>query len=461
MRRHATSRAAGWTPRRPPLALPGRPGGIAVRLLVAMLVLPLLVGITGPPIARGDQLSDAVARQKALATRVKEQRDKVAKLRSLQGGLAREIASTQNALAGINANLAETKTRITRLGAQIAEVRTAYDDLLFQVAQLDRQVAGIGQEQAEKTEELRQRKALLAARLREAYRADRTPLVQAILSAGTFTDLLEDVGSYLDFADQDRALADRIEADARTLEALRSLLVDTRSARQELRDETLAQKQQLDARLAELKAAKARLAKLQAETTRELAIQRAAYARMAKNKGALEAAIARDVAAQKKLASQIASLVARERSLGNIPSEYNGTLSWPLGATITQEFGCTGFPWEPPVGGCSHFHQGIDLAAPIYTPIRAAGAGVVVFAGPNPFDPYPKAWLVIVAHSASLQTWYAHVDNAEKPPVVSAGDTVVGGEVIAYIGMTGRTTGPHLHWAVVFREDFVNPRLFV
>jgi len=432
-----------------------------VRLLVAMLVLPLLVGIAGPPIARGDQLSDAVARQKALATRVKEQRDKVAKLRSLQGGLAREIASTQNALAGINANLAETKTRITRLGAQIAEVRTAYDDLLFQVAQLDRQVVGIGQEQAEKAEELRQRKALLAARLREAYRTDRTPLVQAILSAGTFTDLLEDVGSYLDFADQDRALAYRIEADARTLEALRSLLVDTRSARQELRDETLAQKQQLDARLAELKAAKARLAKLQAETTRELAIQRAAYARMAKNKGALQVAIARDLAAQKKLASQIASLVARQRSLGNIPSEYNGTLSWPLSATITQEFGCTGFPWEPPVGGCSHFHQGIDLAAPIYTPIRAAGAGVVVFAGPNPFDPYPKAWLVIVAHSASLQTWYAHVDNAEKPPLVSAGDTVVGGEVIAYIGMTGRTTGPHLHWAVVFREDFVNPRLFV
>jgi peptidoglycan hydrolase CwlO-like protein len=213
-----------------------------------MLVLPLLVGIAGPPIARGDQLSDAVARQKALATRVKEQRDKVAKLRSLQSGLAREIASTQNALAGINANLAETKTRITRLGAQIAEVRTAYDDLLFQVAQLDRQVVGIGQEQAEKAEELRQRKALLAARLREAYRTDRTPLVQAILSAGTFTDLLEDVGSYLDFADQDRALADRIEADARTLEALRSLLVDTRSAREELRDETLAQKQQLDAR---------------------------------------------------------------------------------------------------------------------------------------------------------------------------------------------------------------------
>jgi murein DD-endopeptidase MepM/ murein hydrolase activator NlpD len=182
---------------------------------------------------------------------------------------------------------------------------------------------------------------------------------------------------------------------------------------------------------------------------------------MARNKGALQAAIARNVAAQKKLASQIASIVARQRSLGNIPSEYNGTLSWPMSATLTQEYGCTGFPWEPAVGGCAHFHEGIDLAAPMYTPIRAAGAGVVVFAGPNPYDPYPKAWIVIIAHSESLQTWYAHVDNAVKPPAVSAGDTVVAGQVVAYIGMTGRSTGPHLHWAVVFNGSFANPRLFV
>ena len=461
MRRHATPRAAGWTPRRPFLGLPGRPGGISVRLLVAILVLPLVVGIAGPPTARGDQLSDAIARQKALAARVKQQREQVTKLRALQGGLAQEIASNRTALAGINANLAETKARITRIATQIAEVRAAYGDLVAEVALLDAQVMAINKEQTEKAEELRRRKALLGARLREAYRTDRTPMVQTFLSAGTFTDLLEDVGSYLEFGDQDVALAGRIEADALTLDAVRGLLVDTRSARRELRNETLVQKRQLDAGLAELRAAKARLAELQAETTRELAIQRAAYARMARNSGALRVAIARNVAAQKKLVSQIAALVARQRSLGNIPSEYNGTLSWPMGATVTQEFGCTGFAWEPQIGSCAHFHQGIDLAAPMYTPIRAAGEGVVVFAGPNPYDPYPKAWIVIIAHSESLQTWYAHIDNGVSPPAVAAGDRVVGGQVIAYIGMTGRSTGPHLHWGVVFNDDFVNPRLFV
>ena len=461
MRRRPTPRAAGWTPRRPrlTLGLRGRPG--LGRLLVALLVLPFLVGLAGPPPASGDELSDAIARQKALSARVKAQRAEVAKIRALQGELADDIATTRKTLKGVNADLATTKKRIARLDRQVATVKAAYEDLVRQVALLDRQVEAIEEEQVEKAAELKDRRDLLAARIREAYRTDRTPLVQAVLSAGTFTDLVEDVGAYLDLGDQDRALAGRIEADARTLSALRILLLDTRAARHELREETLAQKKQLDARLADLRAARRQLAALQKETERQLAIQRTAYAKMAKSKSDLQTAIAKTVAAQKKLERRIAGLVARQRQLGNIPSQYNGTLRWPLGGTITQNFGCTGFSWEPPLGNCAHFHQGIDIAAPMYTPIRAAAAGVVVFAGPNPYDPYPKAWIVIVAHSESLQTWYAHVDNAVRPPAVRAGETVAAGDVVAYIGMTGRTTGPHLHWAVMHGGSFVNPRLYL
>ena len=132
-----------------------------------------------------------------------------------------------------------------------------------------------------------------------------------------------------------------------------------------------------------------------------------------------------------------------------------------MAGRITQEYGCTGFSWEPPKGNCAHFHSGIDIAAPMYTPIRAAGPGVVVFAGPNPYDRKPKAWIVIIAHSSNLVTWYAHVDNNKHPIKVRAGQGVVAGQVIAYNGMTGRTTGPHLHWMVEFNGNFVNPRLFL
>ncbi len=430
------------------------------RLVALVLVLPLVIGIAGPPSARGDELSDAIARQKALAARVQQQRAEVNRIRALQGGLVAEIASTTSALNGINANLAQTKARITSIGAQIDQVRAVYVDLVAQVQLLDRQVTAIGQEQDEKAKELSDRKALLAARVREAYRTDRMPFIQTFLTAGTFTDLLQDVGSYLDLGDQDRALAARIQADAQTLDALRSLLVETRSAREDLRAETLAQKRQLDARLKDLQSAKAHLAALQRETTRQLAIQRASYLQMAKNKGALAAAIARNVVAQKKLSRQISVLVARQRSLGNIPSQYNGTLQWPMAGTVTQEFGCTGVIWEPPLGSCAHFHQGIDIVAPYGTPVRAAGDGRVVYAGWNYADGANPAWIVVIAHSDNLTTWYAHLE-----PVVaagaSAGDAVTKGQVIGYEGNTGHSTGAHLHWMVWLNGNFVNPRLFV
>jgi murein DD-endopeptidase MepM/ murein hydrolase activator NlpD len=461
MRRPIAPRAEGWTPRRPRLAVHLRHGSVPARLVALVLVVPLLIGITGPPAARGDDLSDALARQTALAASVKAQQAEVARMRALQGGLAQEITSTRTALNGINANLQETQARVTKISADVAQVQAVYADLVTQVALLDNQVAAIEQEQANLAVQLEQRKNLLAARLREAYRTDRTPLVQTILTAGTFTDLLQDVGSYLDMGAQDRALADRIKADAAAADALHSVLLQTRSAREDLQAQTLAEKQQLDVQLASLNAAKARLVALQKATARQLAIQSANFARISKNKAALARLLAQNVVAQKKLSSQIAELVARQQALGNIPSAYNGTLQWPMAGLVTQEFGCTGFPSEPPVGSCAHFHQGIDLAAPMYTPIRAAGDGVVVFAGANPYDPYPQAWIVIIAHSDTLQTWYAHVDNGAHAPVVSAGDHVVAGQVIAYEGMTGNTTGPHLHWAVMFNGSFANPRLFV
>jgi murein DD-endopeptidase MepM/ murein hydrolase activator NlpD len=132
-----------------------------------------------------------------------------------------------------------------------------------------------------------------------------------------------------------------------------------------------------------------------------------------------------------------------------------------MSGTITQEYGCTGFRWEPRRGNCRHFHSGIDIAAPLYTAVRAAGSGVVVFAGPNPYDRSPRAWIVIIAHAENLVTWYAHLDNRSHPIAVRPGDKVVTGEIIAYEGLTGRTTGPHLHWLVESNDSFMNPRLFL
>ena len=459
------SRPSGTTPPHGWVSL--RPGRLRrLRGLASvLLVLPLLLGLIGSPanapIVRGDELSDAKAQQNALKKEVAEQKAAVAQLRNLQSGLAQEIAATKVQLNGINADLAKVKVRITKMQTRIDAVRAAYKALVAKLGALDNRLVAITASEERKREQLRERRDQLAERVRAAYDTDRSSLLEAFLSGGTFTDLLAEMSYVIDVGEQDKALAKQIASDQLILAALHQAVTDTRTQTEALRVETAAQKKALDASLKELKAAKAHLAKLEKQVKRELARQKAVYAQVMRNKANAAKALAAAAAAERQLTSKIKQLIRQQANRGNIPSVYNGTLIWPMAGDVTQNFGCTGFEWEPPQGSCAHYHSGIDIAAPMYTPVRASGEGTVVFAGPNPYDAYPKAWIVIIAHSTNLITWYAHLDNGSHPIKVSAGQHVNQGQVIAYNGMTGRTTGPHLHWMVELNGSFVNPRLFL
>ena len=98
------------------------------------------------------------------------------------------------------------------------------------------------------------------------------------------------------------------------------------------------------------------------------------------------------------------------------------------------------------------------MVAPQGTPVKAAGEGVIVYIGWNYADGADPAWIVVIAHSGSLRTWYAHL-QPKRP--VSVGQSVKKGQVIGYEGATGHATGPHLHWMVEQNHDFVNPRKFL
>src|SRR5262249_37833462 len=149
----------------------------------------------------------------------------------------------------------------------------------------------------------------------------------------------------------------------------------------ELRSEVADQKKELDSQLADLKAAQTKLKGLQKQAASALADQQAEYQRLASNKTRLAAAIKAATAAKAALAKRIDNLRAEQAQAGRIPSVYNGTLSWPMAGNVTQEFGCTGVVFEPPLGNCAHFHQGIDIVAPYGTPVRAAGPGTVLYIG--------------------------------------------------------------------------------
>ena len=437
--------------------------GLGRRLGSVLLLLPLLVGTVGAPAApsaHGDELSDARARQARIKKDVVAQRAQVARLQRLQVGLSADIQDTASQVRGLNADLGSVITKIASINARIATVQVELDALVNQLAALDAELIDLQTREDAKKAELAERKALLAERVRSAYDTDRTSMLESFLSGGTFTDLLAEMSYFLDVGEQDKAFATQIASDQATLAEIHQSVEDTRIQTNELRQETASQKRSLDRSRASLKKAQASLAALEKKSRTELAKQKAAFAQVAKNKVAARTALAKAEAAQKRLQGRIAELIRRRSAQGRIPSVYNGSLNWPMGGTVTQNFGCTGFGWEPRVGRCAHFHRGVDVVAPVGTPVRASGAGTVVYIGWNYADGYDPAWIVVIAHSSSLTTWYAHM-LPRHPNGIRTGSHVRAGQIVGYEGNTGHSTGAHLHWAVMYGGSFVNPRLFL
>lgn len=118
------------------------------------------------------------------------------------------------------------------------------------------------------------------------------------------------------------------------------------------------------------------------------------------------------------------------------------------GARMSSGFGKR----RHPVLGYTKMHKGVDFAARTGTPIFAAGDGVIEKAGW--FSSYGK--YVRIRHNSKLKTAYAHMSKIK--PVVKPGTRVKQGDVIGYVGTTGRSTGPHLHYEVISNGRQVNPR---
>lgn len=431
-------------------------------LLAAVLLTPLIsapVTFSAPP-ARASDLSDAVAEQQALDKLIAAQQKQLAAIAAQQASLKSQMNTTAGNIDSLSQNVDVLAVQMATLQGTINQVQVQYQGLLNTEAQLQADFDQLKASADAKQAELTHSQKTLAARIVAAYEANQTPLLAQLLTSHSITDVLSDVSYYLDLGAQDKALAMQIEDEQRVLAQMLAQVKVARQSVDDLAGQVSIQKQLLDGEMLELASATAQLDAIQKQLNAQMAKQQAADAKLAKNKAALAAAIKSNGEASAKLAAKITKLAAAEGGKGRIPSQYSGQLQWPMGGKISQEFGCTGWPSEPRVGNCAHFHQGIDIVAPCLTPVHAAGSGVIVFVGYNPYDPPPRAWLVIIAHSTHLVTWYAHM-TGKAPAGIYVGAQVSAGQLIGTENTTGHSSGCHLHWAVLVDGTFKNPRLFV
>jgi len=131
------------------------------------------------------------------------------------------------------------------------------------------------------------------------------------------------------------------------------------------------------------------------------------------------------------------ALIAAARAADTEADWFVEKFDWPVPGIISGPFGnqriLNGKPMEP--------HFGVDIAAPAGTPIAAPAPARVALAGS---DFYLEGGLTILDHGHGVTTCYLH----QSKQMVNIGDTVARGQVIGEVGMTGRATGPHLHWGL-------------
>lgn len=265
-------------------------------------------------------------------------------------------------------------------------------------------------------------------RLKEIYEGERLSFVEMLFQVDNLPTLLDRIYYQERVAEQDKKLITELRARGAQLSQKQQALGQKKNALGEMVSQ-IAQKA--------MAIAKEKLN--QQQVADQLRSQRAFY-EQAERELANESA---------RLEKQIFVMENSNRKRGGPITVGSGNMCMPLRAPVTSPFG-----WRShPIFRVRKFHTGVDLAGPNRSPIRAADGGNVLYTGW--YGGYGK--VVIVSHGNNMATLYAHLSRV----AVSVGDNVAKGDVIAYEGTTGFSTGPHLHFEVRVNGKPQNPMSYV
>ncbi|MBI3736888.1 M23 family metallopeptidase, partial [Candidatus Sumerlaeota bacterium] len=129
--------------------------------------------------------------------------------------------------------------------------------------------------------------------------------------------------------------------------------------------------------------------------------------------------------------------------------EKPGRFVMPVNGSLSSSFGYR----KQPIGGARKYHQGVDIQAPIRSPIVASASGTVIEVSRS----WAKGLNLLIKHSGGYETAYFHLSSA----TVKEGQKVNQGQLIGYEGMTGVTTGPHVHFEIHKDGQPLDPALFI
>ena len=390
-----------------------------------LFLLAVLLSLPAAGTAGAWDLNDELAN---VNQRIDQLNSEIANANASRTGVVAEIVETRDVLALRQAELAVTEDQIADTVDQITEQERTLEILRIQLQQSYQSLA----ETRIKLDDSEQR-----ARdwVRAAYIGSTRGTEDVALAAESLTSLYVGL-QYLDYlaADTDRAMLE--------YETLQTQEIRQQDLIKEDEDEVSFTIEELDA----AKAVLDELAAVQSQLAEEVASQLATLNAKLDTVDETIAEIEDELNGLEAEQANIEKLIAEEASR---EGEAPGILVRPVPGAITSPFGMR----MHPILGYSRMHTGVDMSAGYGQEIKAAASGRVILAGVH--GGYGNT--IIIDHGGGMTTLYAHQSSFN----VSYGAQVGAGDIIGYVGSTGLSTGPHLHFEVRMWGSPVNPADYI
>ncbi|MEY2477649.1 MAG: hypothetical protein QOG87_2964 [Actinomycetota bacterium] len=396
----------------------------------ALLLVVAVVAVDAAPAVLAQTNTTSKAKRQA------EINKRLSTLRSQVSEASAEEATLLGQLDDVEDKRVELDAKVAALDAQVAAAQHELDAASFALNDLSAQLAGAQAELNEARRLLAEARRRLTDRAVRAYMGQ--PDIEAadrFLQPGSQREIIASETYVATLVEAQQHLVDQFNAQRRELET-RQAEVQTR------RDAAQAQRNVVAHRTAEVESARKVQASARAEVVAQEKQKEGLVAQVRGRKREFETQIAQLRAESNAITAFLRGV---QKGQGKAISG-KGILASPIpGAAVTSGYGSR----VHPVYGDVRTHTGIDFRAATGTPVRAAGAGKVVYAGWR--GGYGNT--VIIDHGNSLATLYGHLSSIS----VGVGQSVAKGQIVARAGSTGLSTGPHLHFEVRVNGVPVNP----